>query len=50
MFEKSKIEAILFSRKDQLPIVKLMNDGIEIPVKIRVYIWVLLLIKKNIMD
>ncbi|KAK2707029.1 hypothetical protein QYM36_014899 [Artemia franciscana] len=45
VFDKSKTEAILFSRKHQLPTVKLMYDGIEIPVKKKVNIWVLFLIE-----
>ncbi|KAK2707656.1 hypothetical protein QYM36_015372 [Artemia franciscana] len=36
VFDKTKKEAILFSRKHQLPTVKLMYDGIEIPVKDKV--------------
>ncbi|KAK2725336.1 hypothetical protein QYM36_001700, partial [Artemia franciscana] len=36
VFDKSKTETILFSRKHQLPTVKLMYDGIEIPVKNKV--------------
>ncbi|KAK2707389.1 hypothetical protein QYM36_015174 [Artemia franciscana] len=37
VFDKSKTEAILFSRKHQLPTVKLKDDGIEIPVKNKIH-------------
>ncbi|KAK2711123.1 hypothetical protein QYM36_012333, partial [Artemia franciscana] len=47
VFDKSKTEAILFSRKHQLPTVKLMYDGIEIPVKNKVKYLGVILDRKN---
>jgi len=43
VFDKSKTEAIIFSRKHQLPTVRLMYDGIDIPFKNKVkYLGVIL--------